>query len=193
MDRIKKSWELFKSLIIQKGLELYPVADTLKSVPKVNEVRELSSNISFYFAIVEEFLNGQNKFFKVIVLSEEILLGYISKKTPILKLPQYRTLLIVLPIWIYLSEEFLTEYTYRRKILKNEESEKFIRYAEEASIPEDLRGEFVKTVMKLLAPYNTSTILESLDAIERIERTSTIIRIPDEIKQYFEKKYRNIP
>jgi hypothetical protein len=189
MDRMKKSFELF-NLMIKKGFELYPVSE--KSFPKVNEIRELSASVPFYFVLFEEIsFCDRSKIFKTVVLTEEILLGYLNKKPPIIVLPEYRTVLVALPFWIYLNEQFLTDCTYRRGILKNGESEKLVRYVEETKIPsetEDVRGKFINAVMKLFAPYNTVSILSSLDTIES---SPTIIKIPDQLKKYFEEKFGN--
>ena len=185
MDKIKKAFELFKE--ISKKFELYLVEVSLRSYPEINEIRELSSNVPIYFSLVEETtIDGQNKIFKAIIFTEEIILGYLNKKTPIIKLPKYRTVLITLPAWVYLSEQFLSEYTYRRGKLGAGEREKFIEYANVAKIPNDDRGRFINLIMRLLSPYNTNTILESLSRIEE----SVVIRIPDDIKEYFEKKFK---
>jgi hypothetical protein len=185
-DRIKKAWELFNSMI--KKFELYPVESTLRSYPKINEVRELVSNLPLYFVLVEQFsFDDQNKIFKCLILSEEIILGYLNQKTPIVRLSKYRTVLIVLPIWCYFNEQFLSNYTKRIGKIKKEESEKLMKYAEETRIPSDVRGKFINSIMKLLSSYNTEAILESLN---KIEETSFVIRIPDELKRYFEEKYK---
>jgi len=184
MDRVKRAWKLFKEMA-KEGLQLYPVAT--QSYPRLYEIRELSANIPVYFALIEEIGLGQHKIFKSFILSEEIVLGFLNKKTPFIKLSKYRTLLVCLPIWVYLSEKFFTDYTYRRESLKVRESEKLLKYAETTKIPQDERGKFINTIMKLLAPYNTNSILNLLDDIEK---AGTVIRIPDEVRKYFEEKYK---
>jgi hypothetical protein len=183
-DRIKKAFELFDA--IAKNFELYPISE--KSFPKLNEIRELSANYPIFFALVEETILGEQKLFKTIILTEEILLGYLSKEIPIIKIPRYRTILISLPVWVYLSENFLTNYTYRRGILRNGAIEKLVRYAETTPIPQGIKGKFINSIMELLAPYNTFSILETFEMIEK-ETSTTVIRIPDEVRAYFEKKY----
>ena len=188
MDKVKEAWKLFSTLI-RRGLEFYEVADSNRSFPKVGEIRELFSNIPFYFALVEELPFGsQNKVFKTVILTEEILLGYLNTKTPIIKLPRFKTLLVVLPVWIYLNEEFLINYTCRRGKIKNSEIDKIVKYVETTSIPENVKGEFINTVMNLFSPYNTESILDMLD---RVEQNTTVIRIPDELKKYFEERFNS--
>jgi hypothetical protein len=185
-DRVKEAWKLFNSTI-KKGVEIYSVET--KDLPRLYELRELASNLptSIYFALVEEIkVNENRRIFKAIVLSEEVLLSYLSKKTPVIKLPRYRTILLALPAWVYLDADFLANYTYRRGVLRNGSSEKLIRYAETTPIPQGVKGKFINSIMKILAPYNTATICGALDAIEE---ETTVIRIPDEIRRYFEEKY----
>jgi hypothetical protein len=184
MDRIKRAWKLF-NVLTRKGLELYPVSDFSKKFPELNEVREISANIPLYFVLVEEQeITPLSKIYKSIIFTEEILLSYL-KGAPVIKLPQYRTLLIAIPAWIYLDKSFLTDYTYYRGKIEN--SQRLIEYAEKTRIPNDLRGRFINTILKVLSSYNTKTILGVLDSIEN---SSVTIRIPDQLKQYFEEKYR---
>jgi hypothetical protein len=186
MDKVKEAWKLFSTLI-SRGLEFYEVADSNRSFPKVGEIRELFSNIPFYFALVEELsFDDQNKIFKSVILTEEILLGYLNKNTPLIKLPRFKTLLVVLPVWVYLSEEFFVNYTCRRGEIKEKEIDKIVKYVESTSIPSNIKGEFINTVMELFSPYNTESILDMLD---RIEKNTTVIRIPDELKHHFEEKF----
>jgi hypothetical protein len=186
MDKVKTAWKLFNTLI-SRGLEFYNVPENNKSFPKVNEIRELFSNIPFYFALIEElFFDDQNKIYQSVILTEEILLGYLNRTTPLIKLPKYKTLLVVLPVWVYLSEDFFVDYTCRRGELKEKEIDKIVKYVETTLIPENLKGEFIHTVMELFAPYNTQSILDMLD---HVEKNTTVIRIPDELKKYFEEKF----
>jgi hypothetical protein len=189
MDKVKAAWELFNSLV-SKGLELYRISDASKSFPKLNEVREISANVPLYVALVEETsFDCQNKLFKAVVLTEEILLGYLNAKTPMIKLPKYKTLLVALPIWVYLTEEFLIEYSYKRGELKEDENKKFIKYAETTKIPNGIKGQFINIIMKLLSPYNTQSILDAIDSLDSPERNTTVIRLSDELKKYFEEKF----
>jgi hypothetical protein len=189
MDKVKEAWKLFNTLI-SRCFEFYEVPDAHKSFPKKNETRELFSNIPFYFALVEELsFDNQNKIFKSVILTEEILLGYLNAKTPIIKLPRFKTLLVSLPVWVYLSENFLVNYTCRRGEMKEKEIDKIVKYVESTPIPSNIKGEFIHTVMNLFAPYNTQTIFDVIDALDNPERNSTVIRISDELKKYFEEKF----
>jgi hypothetical protein len=191
MDKVKAAWELFNSLVSQ-GFELYKVVDASKSFPKLNEIREISANIPLYVALVEETsFDCQNKLFKSIILTEEILLGYLNQNTPLIKLPRYKTLLVALPVWIYLNENFLIEYSYKRGALKNTEIEKLVKYANATSIPENIKGQFINTIIKLLAPYNTQSIFDVIDTLDSLERNTTVIKLSDELKRFFEEKFRS--
>ncbi|MFZ8830790.1 MAG: hypothetical protein ACO2OY_01295, partial [Thermodesulfobacteriaceae bacterium] len=117
-DRIKKQWELYKSL---RGKELIVSPVSQKIPPKVNDLRELCTFPPIYFALAEEISFYQEKIFKAIVLTEEIILGWLNFKTPILKLHSFKTLLVALPFWVYLDEKFLLTYTFKRGTINEDD------------------------------------------------------------------------
>jgi hypothetical protein len=184
-DVIKKTYKVFKELT-KKGLELYQVEQ--KTFPQKGELREICANYPIYVVPVEEIsVDYQNKIYKTLILTEDVLLGFLNQKTPIIKLPEQKTLLVALPTWIYLNEKFFVNYTYKRAELDKSSIEILTKYAEKTSIPKDLRGEYINSIMKLLSPYNTYSILNTLDVIEELGITR--IRIPDHLKKYFEEKF----
>ena len=162
-DRIKKEWELYKSLR-EKELIIYPVSQ--KIPPKVNELRELCTFPSIYFALAEEISFYQEKLFRAIVLTEEITLGWLDSQTPVIRLPHLRTIIIALPFWVYLDENFLLNHTHKLGVLNDNDIRCLVDYAERTKIPQDLRGEYIRFLMKLLASYNTGSILTYLEKAE---------------------------
>jgi hypothetical protein len=185
-DRIKKQWELYQSLR-GKELIIYPVSQ--KIPPKVNELRELCTFPSIYFALAEEISFHQERLFKAIVLTEEITLGWLTPKTPILRLNNFKTLLVVLPFWVYLDENFLLNYTFKRGILNEKDIHCLVDYAERAKIPQDIRGEYIRFLMKLLAPYNTESILTYLEKLEEYQFAPSVFTISDDLKTYYENSH----
>jgi len=163
-DRIKKEWELYKSLR-GKELIIYPVSQ--KIPPKVNELRELCTFPSVYFALAEEISFYQEKLFRAIVLTEEITLGWLDSQTPVIRLPHLRTIIIALPFWVYLDENFLLNHTNKLGVLNDNDIRRLVDYAERTKIPQDIRGEYIRFLMKLLAPYNTESIFTYLENIEQ--------------------------
>ena len=185
---LQKEWKLYKSLR-GKDLKIFSVSEKEKIPPKLNELRELCTVPPIYFALTEELPLNEIKLYKALVLTEEIGLGWLNPETPIIKLPHLKTLLVALPFWVYLDEKFLLSYTFKRGIINEDDIHRLEDYAERTRIPQDIRGKYIRFQMKLLSPYNTESLLQSLDKIDKIEET-TVIRIPEELKCYFEEKYK---
>jgi len=185
-DRIKKQWELYKSLRV-KELTLSPVSQNIP--PKVNDLRELCTFPSIYFALAEKISFYQEKLFKAIVLTEEIILGWLNPETPILKLHNFKTLLVALPFWVYLDEKFLLTYTFKRGTINEDDIHHLEDYAERARIPQDIRGEYIRFLMKLLSPYNTESILTYLEKLEEYQFAPSVFIISDDLKNYYENSH----
>jgi hypothetical protein len=169
IDRLSKTWELYRS-IAKSELELCKVPDEKKTCASVNDLRELLVFPPIYFAVTEQALTvGDRKLFKCIVLTEEIILGWIDIRTPIVPLYDQKVLLVCLPFWIYLDEQFLYDYTVERCKLGDNVVASIQDYANSTSIPNDVRGDYMKHIMGLLAPYNTSFIFDFIDEIENYE------------------------
>jgi len=185
-DRIKKQWELYQSLR-GKELIIYPVSQ--KIPPKVNELRELCTFPSIYFALAEEISFHQEKLFKAIVLTEEITLGWLDSQTPVIRLPHLRTIIIALPFWVYLDENFLLNHTNKLGVLNEKDIHCLVDYAERAKIPQDIRGEYIRFLMKLLAPYNTESILTYLEKLEEYQFAPSVFTISDDLKTFYENSH----
>jgi hypothetical protein len=181
-DHVKKQWELYKSLR-GEDLKIFPVST--KIPPKLNELRELCTVPPVYFALIEELPNEKVKLFKAIVLTEEIALGWLGPQTPVIKMPYLKTIIVALPFWVYLDEKFLLSYTNKLGVINDEDIHHLEDYAKRTKIPQDIRGEYIRSVMELLAPYNTGSILSYLEKFEE----KTVIRIPDELKKKFEEQF----
>jgi hypothetical protein len=182
-DRLQREWELYKSLR-GKELRIFPVSK--KVPPKVNELRELSTVPPVYFALIEELPIEQVKLFKAIVLTEEIALGWLGPQTPVIKLSHLKTVIVALPFWVYLDEKFLLSYTNKLGVLNDKDIHRLEGYAEKTKIPQDIRGEYIRSLMELLAPYNTESILTYL---EKIEEYQSVFTISNDVKNYFENSH----
>jgi hypothetical protein len=185
-DKLQRELELYKSLR-EKDLRIFPVSK--KVPPKVNELRELSTVPPLYFALIEELPIEQVKLFKAIVLTEEIALGWLGPQTPVIKLSHLKTIIVALPFWVYLDEKFLLNYTKKLGVFNNEDIHRLEDYAERAKIPQDIRGKYIRSVMELLAPYNTGSILTNLEKIEEYQFASSVFTISDDLKNYYENSY----
>jgi hypothetical protein len=183
-DRIKKQWELYQFLR-GKELVIFPVSQ--KIPPKVNELRELCTFPSIYFVLAEEISFYQERLFKAIVLTEEITLGWLDSQTPVIRLPHLRTIIIALPFWVYLDENFLLNHTNKLGVLNDNDIRRLVDYAECVKIPQDIRREYIRFLMKLLAPYNTESILTYLEKFEEYQFAPSVFTISDDLKTYYEK------
>jgi hypothetical protein len=166
VDRLKEAWKLYRSVAKDK-LELHEVSDEKKTDVSVCDLRELIVFPPIYFAVVEESLRfDAKKLFRCVVLTEEVELGWINKSTPVIPLYSQRSLLVCLPFWVYLDERFLCDYTVKRGKLDENVVVSIVNYANSVSIPSDIRGDYMRHVMGLLAPYNTTSMLAFIDEME---------------------------
>jgi len=185
-DRLQREWELYKSL---RGEDLKIFSVSTKIPPKLNELRELCTIPPIYFAIAEELPFDQVKLYKALVLTEEIGLGWLNPETPIIKLPHLKTLLVVLPFWVYLDENFLLNYTKKLGVLNEDDIHRLEDYAKRVQIPCDIRGEYIRFLMQLLAPYNTESILTYLEKLEEYQFAPSVFIISDDLKNYYENSH----
>lgn len=185
-DRLQREWELYKSL---RGKDLKIFSVSTKIPPKLNELRELCTIPPIYFAIAEELPLDQVKLYKALVLTEEIGLGWLNPETPIIKLPHLKTLLVALPFWVYLDENFLLNHTKKLGVLNEDDIHRLEGYAERVQIPQDIRGKYISFLMELLAPYNTRFILTYLEKLEEYQFAPSVFIISDYIKNYYENSH----
>jgi len=185
-DRLQREWELYKSL---RGKELQIFSVSTKIPPKLNELRELCTLPPIYFALTEELSFDQVKLYKALVLTEEIGLGWLNPETPIIKLPRLKTLLVALPFWVYLDENFLLNHTNKLGVLNEDDIHRLEGYAERVQIPQDIRGKYIRFLMKLLSPYNTESILTYLEKLEEYQFVPSVFTISDDLKNYYENSH----
>lgn len=93
-------------------------------------------------------------------------MGWLGKDTRVLKVENRKVLLVVLPFWIYLKEDFLFNFSEKIGNVSEREIPKIIEYIEKKKIPETIQGEYIRTVMKRLSPFNTYSLLAFLDKSE---------------------------
>jgi len=185
-DRLQREWELYKSL---RGRDLKIFSVSTKIPPKLNELRELCTIPPIYFAIAEELPFDQVKLYKALVLTEEIGLGWLNPETPIIKLSHLKTLLVALPFWVYLDENFLLNHTNKLGVLNEDDIHRLEGYAERVQIPQDIRGKYIRFLMELLAPYNTRSILTYLEKLEEYQFVPSVFTISDDLKNYYENSH----
>jgi hypothetical protein len=139
VDLVKLEFLRYKALLKR---EERLISCEEKVPPKVGDVRELLCFPPIYLALVEK----KGNVFKAIPLTEEIVLGWLGKSTPVLKIGN--TLLVALPFSILQREYFL--YNFSRKIGEIEEKEIFelIHYARKRDLPETIQKEYIELVKR---------------------------------------------
>uniref|UniRef100_A0A7V4JQU1 Uncharacterized protein n=1 Tax=Thermodesulfobacterium geofontis TaxID=1295609 RepID=A0A7V4JQU1_9BACT len=155
--------------------------------PKTKDLRELQLFPPLYVVLVDKFSYYNEFLYKAAILTEEIELGWLTPDAPILKLDFTKTVLVGLPFWVYLEENFLYKYSRRLGSLKENELFKLVEYVEKTKIPETLQGEYIRLVMKRLASYNTASLLEYLEKFETMESFPEIIQLPLLISESLEE------
>ncbi len=149
-----------------------------RSNVSTGDLRVLMCFPPVYVAIVDELPFYQEKLFKCVVLTEELELGWLGKETPIIKVDKRKSLLVALPFWIYILEDFLYEYSEKLGEIAEETIERLIDYAEKAKIPEKrVEGEYIRTVMKRLSEINSASLLEFFDYLEKYEESPQVLQL----------------
>jgi len=139
VDLVKLEFLRYKALLKREERLIF----SEEKIPlKVGDVRELLCFPPIYLALVER----KGNVFKAIPLTEEIVLGWLGKSTPVLKIGN--TLLVALPFSIFKREYFL--YNFSRKIGEIEEKEIFelIHYARKRDLPETIQKEYIELVKR---------------------------------------------
>ncbi|NPA40090.1 MAG: hypothetical protein GXO57_06575 [Thermodesulfobacteria bacterium] len=183
-DLIKKEYLRYKSLV-SKTRELFSFEK--KSEPKRGEIRIFGTFPPIYFLIAEEVKSKTNQSFlyKVIPLSEEVVLSHLGEDTPFFILRKRGLCLCALPFWIYLTKKFLYEYSKKISVTDEESINKCLKYAETRIIPENFQGKFIKSEFERLAWFNTISIVEYLDTTNEVDE---VLLFP-EIKKELESEY----
>jgi hypothetical protein len=136
-DLVKLEFLRYKALLKRKEKL---ILSKEKAPPKVGDVRELLCFPPIYLALVEK----KNSYFKAIPLTEEIVLGWLGRSTPVLKVKN--VVLVALPFSILQRGYFL--YNFSRKIGEIEQKEIFelIHYARKRDLPETIQKEYIELV-----------------------------------------------
>ncbi len=168
MEILKKEFADYKSLLSKEEEEEVIVPVKISKPVNLGDLRRLQIFPPVYVILVDELSYCNEKLFKGVILTEEIALGWLGKNTPILNLKERRTLLIVLPFWIYFTEDFLFQYSEKLGQVDPLSLNKLLDYAEKKKIPETIQGEYIRLVMKRLAKFNTYSLFKFLDELEEL-------------------------
>lgn len=138
-----------------------------KEKPEVGDLRRLETFPPIYLLVVDRVDFYNETLFKCVVLTEEVELGYLGG-TPLLLLDELKTLLVTLPLWVYLLEDFLQNYSTKLIYVDEKKRKEALEYALTRKIPlGTVQGEYIELVAKRLAPYNTESLLTFFEALEK--------------------------
>lgn len=183
-DLLKKEFMEYLSLLSKEEI---PVPSMLTKVVATGDLRRLGVFPPIYTLVVDELSFYNEKLFKCVILTEEVPLGWLGDKTPIIKLERFKTLLVVLPFWAYFLEDFLYQFSEKLGSVSQENLSKAVEYAERKIIPETVQGEYIKTIMKRLSPFNTYSLLQFLDQLEAYEETPQVIKVSSQVGEALEE------
>lgn len=176
-----------------------PFSFEKKSKPRVGEIRIFGIFPPIYFLIAEKsfaFGNGKREknIYKVLPLSEELILSHLTDNTPIFVFKDLILCLAVLPFWIYLTEEILFEYSKKIAETDFESIEKCIKYAENTEIPQNYQGKFIRSEMERLSQFNTSSIFDFVSTLEEVEqKTSLDFKVTERMEEEHSYKLAATP
>ncbi len=183
-DLLKMEFADYKSLLPKKE-EVTPVKN--QKPVNLGDLRRIQIFPPVYTVLVDELSYYNEKLFKGVILTEEIMLGWLGKTTPILNLKERRTLLIALPFWTYFIEDFLFQYSEKLGQVDPLSLNKILDYAEREKIPETIQGEYIRLVMKRLSKFNIYSLFKFLDKLETYETAPQIIEVSPTIAETLEE------
>ena len=157
---LKEEFKEYISLLPEK--EKLREAKT-KVIPETGDLRELLLFPPVYVILADKPYSETRKLFTCLILTREVFLGWHERETELIILDEIKTVLVLLPFWIYLTDDILYNHSERIKKIPEEEAMRYIEHVKRQKIPEGIRGEYVKTVMKRLSGLNTISLLSFLD------------------------------
>ncbi len=183
-DKLVMEFKDYRALV-QKEEKVFFVKEVIPGC--LGDIRRLNLFPPVYVVIVDELSLYNEKLFKAIPFVEEIPLGWLGVKTPVLNLKKYRILLCALPFWVYLTEDFIQRFSEKLGALKNSELSKLLEYAENQRIPETVQGKYIRLVMQRLSKFNAFSLLHFLERISFYESSPQVIELPRELAQSLEE------
>jgi hypothetical protein len=160
-------YKLFKEEI--KNFELFPVEETQRVKVEPHQLRLLSCNIPSYWLLVDGVVYEVSGFglYRVLVLTEDLCLADFREDVPYLRVGR-RLYVACLPFWIYLTSDFLEEYSVFVAKVEEEVVRYLLEWVKRVELPDmtDVRGRYIVDMMELASWWNTCSILEVVDTCE---------------------------
>jgi hypothetical protein len=165
-------YRVFKERV--KDFQLVLVEEGKQVEVKPYQLRLLSCNVPNFWLItsgVEYSVSGLS-LYKVLVLTEDVGLAKFSDDVPVLLIKRF--MLVCLPFWVYLTDEFLREYSIYFTDLSRELVDCLVEWAEKVELPnmDDVRGEYFMDMLELTSWWNVNSLMDVVDDYEMIDVVS---------------------
>jgi len=163
-------YELFKEEV--KIFELFPVEEARRVKVEPHQLRLLSCNIPNYWLVVDGVECEVSGFslYRVLVLTEDLCLADFREDVPYLRVGR-RLYVACLPFWIYLTSDFLEEYSVFMAKVEGEVVRYLFEWVKRVELPDgdSVRGRYIVDMMELTSWWNVSSIMDVVDACEDYE------------------------
>jgi hypothetical protein len=161
-------YRLFKENI--KDFQLIPVERERQVEVKSYQLRLISCNVPHHWLItlgVEYSVSGL-ELYRVLVLTEDVVLARFREDVPILLVK--RNMLACLPFWVYLTDEFLREYSIYFTDVSEELVDCLVKWVDKVELPsvDDVKGKYVVDMMELTSWWNMNSIMDVVDVCEEM-------------------------
>jgi hypothetical protein len=164
-------YKLFKENV--KDFQLISVEKEKQVDVKPYQLRVISCNVPNFWLVTVDVECEVNEFklYRVLVLTEDVCLAKFRDDVPLMLIGKTRILLACLPFWVYLTDEFLKEYSIYFMDMSKELVDSMVKWAESVELPgvDDVRGRYIVDMMELTSWWNMNSIMDVVDACEEYE------------------------
>jgi hypothetical protein len=167
---LEKVYQLFKEKV--KDFQLISVDRDKRVEVKPYQLRLLSCSVPDYWLLVLESgigLSGVG-LYTVLLFTEDICLADFNDDVPLLRINKVNVA-ACLPFWVYLTREFLEEYSFYVCDVEEEVVDYLFSWAKRVALPEgdDIRSRYIMDVMELASLWNVESIMEVVDKCEEFD------------------------
>jgi hypothetical protein len=112
------------------------------------------------------------KLYRVLVLTEDLCLADFREDVPFLRIGK-RQYVACLPFWVYLTGDFLEEYSVFVAKVEEKVVQYLLEWVERVELPsvDDVRGKYIVDMMELTSWWNMNSIMDVVDACEENDVT----------------------
>ena len=166
MEALKEEYKLFKERV--KDFQLVSIEEEKRVDVKPFQLRLLSCNVPRFWLVtsdIEYNVSGLS-LYRVLVLTEDVNLARFTDNVPVLLLK--RIVLACLPFWIYLTDDFLREYSVYFTDLSKELVGSLVGWVKGVELlsVDDVRGKYIMDMMELTSWWNLNSMMDVVDSCE---------------------------